>query len=626
MLKSTHKPASASFSNPLPSGWTEHKAPTGEILIPLNGISGLTFADRRWGVGHTYYYNADTKLSTYTRPRLEQATHPLQNDGAAQHYAFPNSQGILPTAHAGWHRDRVRASGGPHVQVTESQSSNSFAERHRQYQRSKPKDRPKTKHEIPGCEPWLLVKTRLGRRFVYDPSKDRSFWKFPPEVMKGVVEYDRQEREKRQKFEHQTSPRTDEGDVAAAEPEYTAAEAAAPTAAVRPAVAESRRASEQQGSDEEYEEVEVTDDDEANEGTDGQRSREAAGTDHPMEFDEDDIAYQLQAMGQDYGLDPGEYGVRYDEELEEGAQGLALTEEESKALFMDMLEDFQINPYTTWEALIEAGHIVEDDRYTILPNMRSRKDVWSEWSRNKIQQLKDQREKTERKDPKIPFFAFLQTWATPKLYWSEFRRKFQKEPEMRNTKLSDKDREKWYREYINRKSPHPPHGQDFIQLTSVKLGLRLPESTLKSDMVKLLKTIPLHEMNGSTKLESLPAVLLTDMRFISLRTSLRDDLLEAHIASLPPAPTNIDISPEEEQTLAKEKQERERRAQALADRQSHVQDEKRRQQGALRQSKGILREGELEVKRAMQVGKQGLLGHRETREGTTANEEKTDSG
>ncbi|KXJ88619.1 hypothetical protein Micbo1qcDRAFT_166703, partial [Microdochium bolleyi] len=45
MLKSTYKP-SANLPPPLPPGWTEHKAPT----------------------GHTYFYNSETKESTYKRP------------------------------------------------------------------------------------------------------------------------------------------------------------------------------------------------------------------------------------------------------------------------------------------------------------------------------------------------------------------------------------------------------------------------------------------------------------------------------------------------------------------------------------------------------------------------------
>jgi len=40
--------------------------------------------------------------------------------------------------------------------------------------------------------------------------------------------------------------------------------------------------------------------------------------------------------------------------------------------------------------------------------------------------------------------------ATPKLYWPEFKRKFKKEPEMKDPKVVDRDREKYYRDYISR--------------------------------------------------------------------------------------------------------------------------------------------------------------------------------
>ncbi|KAH8157929.1 hypothetical protein CIB48_g10332 [Xylaria polymorpha] len=49
MLKSTYKPSSNLAQPPLLPGWTEHKAPT----------------------GHTYYYHAETKQSTYKRPAAD---------------------------------------------------------------------------------------------------------------------------------------------------------------------------------------------------------------------------------------------------------------------------------------------------------------------------------------------------------------------------------------------------------------------------------------------------------------------------------------------------------------------------------------------------------------------------
>lgn len=311
-----------------------------------------------------------------------------------------------------------------------------------------PEDRPKSKHIIPDCPPWLLVKTKLGRRFVYNPEEGQSFWKFPPDVMKCVIEYDRLEREKKERRGRGELSDEDKDIKDTEKPDD--GEGAAPTAEpmpVRHAIPETRH-----DESDDYEEVEVTDDE--HEDSPSKRRRLEAGTEEgPLEFKEDDMAYQLAAMGQEYGLDPGEYGDDQGHDWEEGAEGLPLTEEDSAALFKDMLNDFHIDPYSPWEKLIEEGKIIEDDRYTCLPNMKSRKEVWGEWSRERIHVLKEQKERQRKTDPRIPYFAFLERYATPKLYWPEFRRKYKKDAEMRDKKIADKDREKWYREYINRRCP-----------------------------------------------------------------------------------------------------------------------------------------------------------------------------
>lgn len=436
------------------------------------------------------------------------------------------------------------------------------------------------------------MKTKLGRQFVYNSEKDESFWSIPPDVMRGVDELEKRGWEKRTEHEkNQTSDEEEDVAEAKAESELAIPANVTPTVAPEPGSSlvtnqeTNRLAFDSDG--EEYEEVEVTDNEDEEIPSKRQRTEEE-NVEQPVEFNEDDIAFQLAAMGQDYGLDPGEYGDG-DEELVEGAEGLALTEEDAKALFKDMLSDQGISPYMTWEKIMEAGRIVEDERYTALPNMRSRKEVWGEWTRGMIQRLKEQQEQEEKKDPKIPYFVFLQKNATPKLYWPEFRRKYRKEPEMYTNKLSDKNREKWYRDYISR--------------------LKLPEATLKSDLVKLLKSIPLYALNESISVHALPTTLLTDLRYISLRPAIRDPLIEAHISTLPPTPTDLEISPEEQEAQTKARQERQRRQEALTERQRQVQEEKRKQNGALRYSKGMLREGEEELQRAMRIGKEGLLGH-----------------
>ncbi len=295
------------------------------------------------------------------------------------------------------------------------------------------------------------MKTKLGRRFVYNPEQNESFWKFPSDVMKAVIEHDRLERDKKTLQDDKSVDSATKEEPARVLQVEVPHESTTVVTGPLPLTEKDRQAQPEPTNDgsDEYEEVEVTDEDD--EDTAAKRQKTVDNDfEQPVEFDEDDIAYQLAAMGQDYGLDPGEYGDHQDRDLEEGAEGLPLSEEDAGALFMDMLDDYHINPYNPWGKVIEEGRIIEDDRYTVLPNMKARKEVWSDWSRDRIQKLKEEREKEAKKDPRIPYLAFLQSKATPKLYWPEFRRKYMKEPEMRNPKLTDKDREKWYRDYINR--------------------------------------------------------------------------------------------------------------------------------------------------------------------------------
>ncbi|RDW81462.1 FF domain protein [Aspergillus mulundensis] len=552
MLRSTYTPPP-----PLPPGWTEHKAPS----------------------GHTYYYNSQTKQSTYTRPHPIAAEPslptPVPNPAANAPFLTPDTlppfsstpyspQGYGPSSFGapGYNQPRGGFSGGKSY--------------HHRRPRG-PEDRPRSKHALPGCEPWVLVKTKLGRRFVYNTETNESFWNIPTEVLKGVVEFDRLEREAKERRER-GEPEPEKATVAAGDDTQREPESAA---AAEGAGHES----------DEYEEVEVTDTEGEDEDHPFKRQRTGSSENQqPVEFTEEDIEYQLAAMGEEYGLDPGEYGEPGEEGWEEGAEGLPLTDEDAAALFRDLLDDYNINPFTTWEKIIEEGRIIEDTRYTVLPNMKSRREAFSSWSRDRIQEIKERKEKQEKKDPRIKYLAFLQDYATPKLYWPEFKRKYRKEPEMRDTQLSDKDREKSYRDLVSR--------------------MKLPESTRKSDLSTLLKSVPLHELNRSSNLEALPPAIITDLRYIALSPKVRDPLIEAFISTLPAAPEE-DISPEQREELEKKRVEREKRERALAERQKQVQEDEQRRKRELARGRHLLEEGEAEIQEAMRVGKSGLRSHLE---------------
>ena len=216
-----------------------------------------------------------------------------------------------------------------------------------------------------------------------------------------------------------------------------------------------------------------------------------------------------------------------------------------------------------------------DDRYTILPTSRARKEVWEVWTKDKAAQIREERAKMEKLDPKIPYLAFLSEKATPKLYWPEFKRKFKKDAEMNDRKLVDKDRERLYRDHINR--------------------LKLPESTRKADLITLLKSQPLSALNKSSTKDSLPHQVLGHLHLISLPPNVRDLVIERHIASLPPPREADEGEWSEEQRAAEERKraERRKREAAMAERErgrsmkkSTGQDRKRlRRDGPLERSR-----------------------------------------
>ncbi|KAG9243734.1 hypothetical protein BJ878DRAFT_105534 [Calycina marina] len=529
MLKSTHKPIGG--SQQLAEGWTEHKAPT----------------------GHLYYYNAATKQSTYTRPAAPvDAPTPIAPIGPSQ--SFLQYQSVGP----GFPQGEDRGSRGGFQGNRGGRPGNDRP-------RPQPTDRPKSRHLIPGFEPWVLVHTKLGRRFVFHTEKQQSYWRIPDKLKDGILQLDQQRIKEKTEALQKTNEPVSTGE--------------APGAAERPEVHNP------DGDDSsEYEEVEVTDDEDDENPTKRQKTFEIP--DEPIEYNEDDIAFQLATMGEEYGLDPGEYDDGNMENWEEGAAGLELTEEDAVALFRDLLNDAAINPFSPWEKLVEEGKLVDDTRYTALTSMKARKETWDEWSREKMKAMRYMRAKEEKKDPRIPYLSFLQQNANPKLYWPEFRRKFKKEAVMRDTSMTDKDREKYYREHIKR--------------------LALPSSTLKTDLLALLKDQPLSKLNRSSNMDSLPPAVLGDIRFISMDPSTRDGYVEAFITTLNPAPEIVEAEDSEE--IIRMKKEKERRQKALNDREAFVREEKRKQQRDLQHGKGVLRYQELELERAMQVNKKGLKG------------------
>ncbi|KAK4038588.1 Pre-mRNA-splicing factor dre4 [Parachaetomium inaequale] len=559
MVKSTYQPSTSALP-PLAPGWTEHKAPT----------------------GHTYYYNAETKESTYKRPGAAPVVVNPAMSSYVQHQTVPQINLSDPTVANAFMAQYGQPPPQHHGQRGGGSGAGGGRGGFQARPRPQPADKPRSKVAIPGCEPWVLVYTKYGRRFAFNPAKNASYWRIPEKLMPAILELDTARI--REKAEGKTAEQPQE-------------QKDAERSAIPAAQAQQEQPAHDYDSSE-YEEVEVTDDEGA--GDDGhdhdqdgnarkrQRTDEPAGDDGPAEFTEADIAAQLAAMGADYygDVEMGEDDPGAEGAWEEGDEGLPLSDEDARELFKDLLNDFHINPYSPWEKLIEEGKVFDDARYSVLPTTRARKEVWEEWSRAKIQELRERRAKEEKKDPRIPYLAFLQEKATPKLYWPEFRRKYKRDDPMKDPKLPDKDRERWYREHINR--------------------LKLPQTTLKSDLKKLLESAPLSALNSQTMVSDLPPQVLADIRYISLDPKVRDPFVEAYIQGLGPPPEGGQAAEQEDEAAKKARDERRKREKALEERERAVAEEKRRQEKRVQYERARLLDEEREIERAMHVGKRGL--------------------
>jgi hypothetical protein len=508
------------------------------------------------------------------------------------------------------------------------------------------KDTPKSKHLLPGHDPWVLVKTKFGRRFVHNAETKESLWRIPKDVMQAVLDFERLEVVEMEKkanakwAEEQLKEMRSQGTATSATKATGGEDDSRPrrrrseslqredeAALMAELTAEAEKGEEQDakavvenvaslqpktvadvveggyGSDSSYEEVEVTDSEfEDDDGLskpaltnaeDQKGSPEDPDPNAPVEFGEDDIAYQLAAMQEDYGLDEDKYSddaeaMVYDDEPPMEDEGI--TEEEAAAEFRQMLTDHRISPFTPWDKLItdeSENSILYDDRYTLLPNTRSRKAVWEAWVKDAAATRAEERKKAELEDPRIPYLRFLEAKASPKLYWQEFKRKFKKEAVMNERRLSDKEREKLYRDYISR--------------------LKLPESRRKADLKSLLEGMKLKVLNKATSMDDLPQDLLSHLNYASLPSGVRDPIVEKHIATLPPVPVEEE-GEIDDADLERRRKETARREKALAEREKQVEEERREAEKEGRWARREAKEAEREVREAMAVGNRGLRG------------------
>ncbi|KAK9469728.1 hypothetical protein V1512DRAFT_16653 [Lipomyces arxii] len=399
----------------LPKGWKRFVAPT----------------------GHYYYYNKITKQSTYDRPIEDQPPPPPPPP------SLPQDTGHL-------YEPEYDGPNGPENDNWQAAYTPGFDPKRAVEQPVRKRKRRQETAVL--CRAvahnWMLVVTNLGRPFFYDTGEKKSVWIPPDEVKTAVDQVSRDEivmmiararglkdtkgvkLERKgvtvQSVESKQINQVEQAEQVEDDMDDTALLAEMDSTPYTGGIIKQRNRSPS---------VSGTEDDSSESDSDFDSSSKKA-TDN-VEFDEDDIEWQIAAMMQDnpdLDLDDYEDEIPYADKVKS---------------FTDLLVEADVNPYSPWD--LEMPKLVTDPRYKVLETTSERKAAFENWSRDRIAELKGQAANTPKVSPEQLFSEFLRQYATPRLFYQEFKRKYRKEPAFKESRLSDREREKMYREFVKKK-------------------------------------------------------------------------------------------------------------------------------------------------------------------------------
>ncbi|KAG8695886.1 hypothetical protein FRC08_007500 [Ceratobasidium sp. 394] len=369
-------PPGAMFTPPpLPPGWTEHKAPA----------------------GHTYYYHAPTKQSTYTRP-----LPPIHMGGPFPGPPPPFAPNAPPPVAA--------ASATAPPPTTDSTTE-------KKSKKSK-KEKPLTKTPVPGTE-WIRIVTTLGNVFFTHTERKESVWTCPEEIAEAVAEMERQEemlkaeekaREDKERAEWEAKEK-EEQEMAEVERVKKEAEAAG---AKRKAEEASEKASKKPRVGEDGEEMVAED-----------MAGEKAAAPTPGKSNEPEVSV------------PPVFAV---------PDKVKLNPEEAQALFTTLLNEVSPNPLLPYDQALPQ--LVNDPRYILLPP-NERKAVFDEWCKERARNLRKNKTKEATTTPESAYESLLQTEVkSTRASWDDFRRKWRKDRRFYGFGRDDKEREKKFRAWL----------------------------------------------------------------------------------------------------------------------------------------------------------------------------------
>ncbi|KAB5591583.1 Transcription elongation regulator 1 [Ceratobasidium theobromae] len=397
---------------PLPPGWTEHKC----------GFSFFSEAPS----GHTYFYNAATKQSTYARP-----LPPIHMGGPAPPFPpFPTTSAPPPSTET--------------APVSESTTDKKS---------KKPKkEKPAKKTAIPNTQ-WVRVLTNMGNVFYTHTERKESVWTCPEEIAAVVAELEReeevakvaeQEREMREKAEKEQKEKEEleRAEVERVKKEVEAAGAKRKAESSGAGVSKKPRVEDDQDEEEWQREV----------------AEEMA---HEAQGEEEQAPSGGKTTKEQGMVVPAAFKV---------PDRVKLNPEEAKALFVTLLNDVSPNPLLPYD--LALPQLVNDARYVLLPP-NDRKGVFDDWCKEQARNLRKNKTKEATTTPEEAYEALLRAEVkSTRTQWDEFRRKWKKDRKFYGYGRDDKEREKRFRAWL-------------VELGEIK---RKEAKRAEDDFMELLKT------------------------------------------------------------------------------------------------------------------------------------------
>ncbi|WRT66235.1 uncharacterized protein IL334_003188 [Kwoniella shivajii] len=510
-------PMMPNFPPPLPAGWSEHRAPDG--VTP-------------------YFYNTQTRESTYVRPNL-----------------FPQfpPPGISSSAN------------GTPVPATE---------------KKKKKEKPKDKVAIPGTT-WTRVTTNEGNVFYFEKESKKSEWSVPEEIREEVEKLEAEERDlaeqkeraEKEKAELERLEKLKEVERIRLEIEEERKKRAIENERKRKARDEPQE--EEAGQRKEVK-IPKTEEDPVN-GEGDEEEKAGEGGDFQPQDDEDEAAW-MRAVAAEFA----EADKQLEEEKQKTAEDIRKEEEEAakkvfavpekvqvspeegRALFKALLIEKDINPFLPWDQSLPL--FINDPRYVLLSSQKERQEVYDEYCRDvgrarRLAKTSGSGSKVPDKktDPEREYKALLREEVTStRSRWDDFRKKWKKDRRFYAFGRDDRDREKLFKTHLR-------------ELGERK---RADAQRAEQDFNDLLKETD--DITSSSVWAEVKRPLSKDSRYDAVgSSSLREELFNNYIRKLASSSSSQPLSKEEE--AAKKLSERKAKAEAsLREREAKIRNEKQK--------------------------------------------------